>query len=345
MPVYRSTGVNYGLGPPARADENGTLSEVQLQSTLDAQAAISTLHLDFNVSGIFRGIQIDLRSTIEACGSACRTKGGAFMLHSSGNTPVEILRFAKQGNVDLESALPGLLGRLRRFATWTRLIRREQLAWLATMEDGKSLSGIIDAQNGNILRLLGRMVITVQIGDAAPIELRSRQEPMLEGLITAWPPRGTVLRLSNPPIEYFNASEIHDVDASPVLSVHSNEVTLGEHEVALLIGRPRFTRVREVQTTRSATGEAHRVIRLEWVTDAIEIPPNEPQPKFYIIHRRLIGDEINGWISIATVSIDTTTYTDEDVPVGNEAEYAVTRAAQYNFNYRYESLVGGSVIV
>jgi hypothetical protein len=120
---------------------------------------------------------------------------------------------------------------------------------------------------------------------------------------------------------------------------------MGEHEVALLIGRPRFTQVREVQTTQSAAGETHRVIRLEWVGGDIEIPSNEPQAKFYVIHRRLIGDEINGWISIATVSIDTTTYMDEDVPAGKEAEYAITRAAQYNFDYKYESLVGESVIV
>lgn len=234
---------------------------------------------------------------------------------------VVIVRFAKFG----ESILPG----------------KTPIRWLVVMEDGDTLQGPMitpTLSNGTIdfpgqLRLGGRMVITVQVGDAEPMRLGSRAEPLLSGEIAGWPPYGTSLRLENGPIEYFLKNDVENPQANSVVQVTANAVTLGTQP------HPIPSRAPEIIRAERGPGG----IALQWTSTANEIETTPPITAYHV-YRNTTSRDIAGYELAEVVDASFTTWTDTQSPSG-AVSYIVVHAARCLFNYNLEGLLGSPALV
>src|SRR5262249_35361715 len=262
------------------------------------------LHLGLSVIASFRGERVLMDSLILVCGSGCRKQiSSTEETASVPETPtareelVEIVRFAKHGHAAFEPkgiASTGILimnaiRRIRAFLS-KGTFRSFGATWLVHMEDGFPLVGqfVRNGSSGGVLRLGGRMVMTIQPDRSAnPLRLRSRKEPILEGPVEAWPPRGSVLRLVNSPIEYFVESEVDIPSATPVLVVEANTVTFDSNSVALLEAFPAITRLFHIRDETSG----RPAVTVEWRDVRQEVAAaGDPPVTHYNVYRSLRND-------------------------------------------------------
>ena len=218
------------------------------------------------------------------------------------------------------------------------------MTWLVVMEDGDTLSGplTLSPQPGEgeprgfpgELKLGGRMVITVQIGDQEPIRLRSREEPILSGLVAGWPPYGMQLELENGPIKYFVEGSIEDESAEPLVKVVGNRVLLGTEPHPILSRAPEIT----------AAERGQDGVSLTWTDTAAERPTTPPITAYHVYRNREPGD-IDSWELAARVPATETSWKDDTLAPDQKAEYLLVHAARCPFNYDLEGLLGQPVAV
>jgi hypothetical protein len=228
------------------------------------------------------------------------------------------------------------------------------IEWLVTMEDGNPLQGWVstsvhDKERKGLakLRMGGRMIITYRSDfDPIPQRLLSRKEPIFEGLVANWPPSGSQLRLMNGPIEYFKADEVYNAGAEPVITIISNSISFSDQAVSLLAIRPTILEAIVVSGT-GVPWKSGRIggARITWNDTRSLVSAEDPPVKFYHIYRRFDGDAVNGWTLAGIVPSTTQQYVDVYYRGDRACEYIVLHAAQYPFDYHYESLVGTPVRV
>ena len=301
-----------------------------------SQTAVSSAPMRFRVEATVMGQRIDLVGPMAVCGSGCRrldfraidagSEDGHMQLQTLGvdtgvASDVVIVRFAKFG----EARLPD-----------NTLIR-----WLVVMEDGDTLQGPMIAptlSNGTVdfpghLRLGGRMVVTVQVGETEPMRLRSRTEPVLSGDIAGWPPYGASLRLENGPIEYFLEDDVENAQANPVVQVTANTVVLGTQPHPILSRAPEI-----IRAERGPGG-----VELQWTSTADEIETTPPITAYHV-YRNATPHDVAGYELAEVVAAPSTTWTDTQPPSG-AVSYLVVHAARCPFNYDLEGLLGNPALV
>lgn len=356
MALLRSSGVN--IVPPGLRQALST-GEIGLEiSTMDEASKdyrASSLHLGMTISAVLSGQTMSMSASPYGCGSQCRVKTAGNTLFSfsdsgvaASNCEVEIVRFAKTGRATYnpKGATRFLVYMVNIFRQLKATLRRDTsqalgATWLVHMEDGFPLKGTIESQvladppKPGYLRLGGKMVITMQKDfTSKPIRLRSRIEPRLEGVVQSWPPQLSKLELQNPPIEYFNEREIDLPLARPVLTIKSNEIAFGDTPVVLLETQPKITQLVHVDTpTRS-----ERSVRIEWMDVSEKVlNAGDPPVKWYNVYRQFENDMLNGWMLIRRVPVSITSWIDNGNDGAVAANYLVLSAAEYPFDYLYES--------
>jgi hypothetical protein len=179
------------------------------------------------------------------------------------------------------------------------------------------------------------MVITVQIGDAEPLRLRSKKEPILSGQVAGWPPYGTRLELENGPIEYFSEDMLSTQGADPVVKVTQNTVFLGTEPHPILSRAPSIT---------SAKRQAQGGLALTWTNTADEIA-TEPSITAYHVYRNLDPGVIEKWELATRAPTSQTSWHDTDLGKSQVAEYLIVHAARCPFDYDLEGLLGAPVLI
>ncbi len=281
---------------------------------------VSSAPMRFSVSALVGSMTVDLIAPMATCGSGCRKTLGMPTAESL-DSEVVIVRFAKFGEAALSDGTP--------------------LRWLVVMEDGDTLKGPLRVpledglgeQYPGRLELGGRMVMTVQVGDNDPVRLRSRNEPVLAGDVAGWPPYGMALSLTNGPIDYFIEEQLDDPDASPFLSVTSNEVLLGTEPHAILGRAPEI-----VTASRGEQGVA-----LSWTDTAGEIATTPPITGYHV-YRNATPGHVGGWTLAGAVDAATTSWVDADAPDA-AVEYLLVHVARCPFGYDLEGLLGAPVLI
>lgn len=224
-----------------------------------------------------------------------------------------------------------------RFSQFGQVTAPFAFQWAIVMAEGESLAGTMSAaldSTGALVypaeaELGGRMVVTVQLdGQPAPIVLRSRKEPRFRSQILGWPPYGSEFTLSNPPIEYYQASQIDDPAAVPFMIVTSNDVRIGTEKSAFFEARPKIL---GVKPTDSGDG-----LEITWLETAGSVPGVTIAR--YHIYRNLTPGTLAGWQRIATLPAGTSSYIDRSVPSGVPADYVISHATDYPFGIEYEGI-------
>jgi hypothetical protein len=183
------------------------------------------------------------------------------------------------------------------------------------------------------------MVITIQVGGwGRPVRLLSRDEPILEGAVPAWPPRGGSIELVNGPIHYYDEREVDSPGREPVLSVTANSVEFGLDEVALLARPPQIRSAHVVRDGTPERGARTSGVELQW-DDTRGHVIDEPPVRWYHVYRQFEGDALNGWVRVRSLPANVTKWVDRGFDGTQAALYLVLHAGEYPFGYRYESLL------
>jgi hypothetical protein len=309
--------------------------------------SISSLHFEMRLNVEMDGNAFQLFSPEAACGSACRRADVTV-----ANNNVDILRFAKSGKS--EAPLGALSAPMQFGGRLLALVGRvPTMEWLVTMQDGAHMAGYIDraplaAGQPAPFSLHGRMLLQFQVAPAGkPTRLLSRIKPNFLGTVTEWPPRRSVLNLSNGPIDYYREEEVEKTGATPVLRILSNTVSFGSGEVGFLVVRPEITEAQIISRQGAAwtAGEEVGGVSLRWTDTRGLVPQSDPPVRFYHVYRRFDDDDLNSWVRVRTLPADVLTWTDDTYSGHAAARYVVLHAAEYPFGYKYESLIGRAVTV
>jgi hypothetical protein len=314
---------------------------INYEPTHGLLGSISTLHLEMRLKVKMGEDTFDLISPLKNCGSGCRENNGF----------VEILRLAKDGIAPLPDKSLGMLANATRFAFRALGLREPGIQWLVTMEEGAEMVGALDrhtlASGADAkLTLQGRMLIRYQIQPGGKVEhLLSREKPIFEGLVSAWPPRGSTIRLANGPIDYFVDDEVDRYDAKPALQILSNDISFGTDEVSLLATRVQITRGEYVDRDGKSCppGAGPAGVMLTWTDTRSLVSSSDPPVCYYHVYRRYMGDTLNGWVLVRSSPADITSWMDRANTGAVASEYVVLHAASYPFDYRYENLIGQPV--
>ncbi|MCV0439050.1 MAG: hypothetical protein K5880_10485 [Hydrogenophaga sp.] len=351
MPLLRTTGVNVAPVGINTAADDGSVASAFEPLAQASEFETSSLHLALTASALYNGQPVNLNSEVTACGSQCRKSHSvspevAVSLAAGGvvSESVEILRFAKHGFAPLAPAGPmrlavGLANVTRRAKSLLADEPYQPIGaqWLVHMEDGFVMAGEVtrSSQTAMKLRMGGRMILTLQPdGASAPHRLRSRKEPIFETQIHHWPPRGSILELANPPIEYFDEGQVDLPDAKPVIVITANQIAFGQDPVTLLEVEPKVTRLAHVTSPNSGQ---HAVL-IEWEDVSGQVRASgDPPVEAYNVYRLFADDSHNGWILARTVPASVLRWIDEGNDGSRETTYLVLAAARYPFGYLYES--------
>lgn len=335
--AIQTGGINYGN--ISRTVANPRTGTVQRPLGSAADESISTLHLEMRIRADLGGQTFDFHSAVEGCGSACRM---------TPSNEVDVLRFAKEGAIDSHP----LSAPERGHPSNRPEPEQQAMRWLVTMAEGTSMVGSLtappSADRTVKLVLNGRMLIQIQspVG-VGSMRLLSRKEPIFIGDINQWPPRGATLALANGPIEYFLDDEVERTSAQPFLRVISNTFVFGNDPVSLLAIRPEISELRYVDENRNVWIEGTKVggVALAWTDTRTLVSPLDPPVRYYHVYRRFENDDLNGWVLVRALPADITAWLDPTPTGKTGVEYVVLHAAEYPFGYRYESLVGTSVML
>jgi hypothetical protein len=308
---------------PFEQRTNGVNYDPELWLALDDAGAstLTSAPMSFQVDAIVGGNPIRLEARLGTCGSGCRR---ALQVSEDLITPhgseVVIVRFAKFGETQLQNGVV--------------------LRWLVVMDENETLAGPLTLggtpENPSYparLELSGRMLMTVQIGDGAPVRLRARSAPILSGPVPAWPPYGMTLKMSGEPVDYYLDADIANPAATPFLTVVGNTVELGTSPHPIIGRAPKIT--------SAARGEGG--VELAWTATANEVPTSPPIAGYHVYRNDSPGD-VTGWLCVARVPISTTSWIDTGSPRG-PVEYLMMHAARCPFGYDLEGFAGPPVYI